>query len=92
MIPPLLVVILGVPQFTLNLFVPLLLLEEPEPGLVFLAGPLGEPELGFTLGVSSLLLELDDSLEFLDGSRDSLVLGLAFGFDDLGKSLGVLLF
>lgn len=67
MIPPLFIIILGVPQFRLNLLVPLLLLEEPESSLVFLRSPLGKPQLGLSFGSSSFLLKLDDPLEFLDG-------------------------
>jgi hypothetical protein len=48
--------------------------------------------LGLSLGRSGFLLKLDNSLEFLDGASDGLGLGFAFGLDDLGESLGVLLF
>jgi hypothetical protein len=56
MVPPLLVVVLGVPQFTLNLLIPLLLLQEPQPSLVFLGGPFRKADLRFTLGSSGFFL------------------------------------
>jgi hypothetical protein len=91
MIPPLLVIILCVPQLSLDLLVPLLLLEEPESGLVLFAGPLGEPDLRFTLCSGSLSLEIGDSLELSDRGRDGLGLGLAFHLDDFGETLGIFL-
>jgi len=91
MVSPLLVIVLGVPQISLNLLVPLLLLEEAQPGLVLLARPLGKTLLRFALGSGGLLLETGEALELLDGPFDSGGFGLALVLDDLGKADSVFL-
>lgn len=92
MIPPLLVVVLGIAQLSFNLLVPLLLLEEAQASLVLFASPLGETTLGLALLRSSLFLEFDEALELFDTSLNSLGFRLGLGADDLSETAGVFAF
>lgn len=91
MVPPLLVVVLGVAQLAFDTLIPLLLFEEPEPRLVLLRSPLAEALLRLDLGGGRLSLELGDTLELFDAALNGAGFSLALALDDLGEALGVFL-
>ena len=69
-VPPLLVIVLGIPELSLNFLIPFLLFQEPQPSFVFLRSPLGQSRLRLPLGGSGFFLELDESFELLDAASD----------------------